>query len=150
MNTYQRILVPVPVGGHGDVLLHRAAELSRSHGAQMLVVHVIDTRSGFEPDGPAGVLPGEAAARCVPEVKKRLDLQLARNNLGWAEAKVVWGEPRARLAEVIHAWKPDIVVTCDGHLPQGIAPEADILIVGCASWLRRLTRVRQQPALQYA
>ncbi len=150
MNSYQRILVPVPAGSHGDVLLHRAAGLSHAQGSQMLVVHVIDTRSGFEPDGPAGVLPGEAAARRVSEMKRRLDLQLARNNLSWAEAKVVWGEPKVRLAEIIHAWKPDIIVACDGDLPQGIAPGADILTIGCTSWLRRLTRVRPQPALLHA
>jgi nucleotide-binding universal stress UspA family protein len=138
MKTYRRILVPVPSGGQGDILLQRAAELAQARHTQMLVVRVLDTRSGFEPDGPAAVLPGEAAARRAPDVKKRLDLLLARNNLGWAEAKVIWGEPKTVLADVIRDWAPDLVVACAGLLPQEIAEDADILTVGCRSLFGRL------------
>lgn len=138
MKTYRRILVPIPADGQGDILLQRAGELARAQHAQMLVVRVLDTRSGFEPDGPAASLPGEAAARRSPDVKKRLDLLLARNNLGWAEAKVVWGEPRAVLADVIRNWAPDLVVACAGLLPMGIAEDADILTVGRRSLFGRL------------
>ena len=150
MKTYRRILVSIPSGGQSDIVLHRAAELSQIQRAQMLVVRVIDTRSGFEPDGPAASLPGEAAARRAPEVKKRMDLQLARNNLGWAEAKVVWGEPEAMLADVIRSWEPDLVVACAGNLPQGIADGADILTVGCRSLFFRLAEVFHHPAPGHA
>lgn len=150
MNHYQRILVPIPAGSQGDVLLHRAAELARAQRAQVLVVQVIDTRSGFTPDGPAAVLPGEAAARRVPEVRKRLELQLARNNLSWAEVRVVWGEPKIALNDVIRGWKPDVVIACAGHLSQGLAHDADVLTVGCSSFFRRLGRAWGQPALQPA
>lgn len=138
MKTYRRILVPISAGGQSDILLQRAAELAQAQRAQMLVVRMLDTRSGFESDGPAAALPGELAARRAPDVKKRLDLQLARNNLGWAEAKVVWGEPEAVLAEVVRGWAPDLVVACSGHLPQGIAEGADILTIGCRGLFRRL------------
>jgi len=150
MKTYRRILVPIPADGQGDVLLQRAAELAQGQHAQMLVVRVLDTRSGFEPDGPAAVLPGEAAARRSPDAKKRLDLQLARNNLGWAEAKVVWGEPQAVLAEVIRNWAPDLVVACAGLLPTGIAEDADILTVGCRSLLGRLVGAFNHHAPRHA
>lgn len=150
MKTYRRILVPISSDGQGDVLLHRAAGLALAQGARMLVVRVLDTRSGFEPDGPAAVLPGEAAARRAPDVKKRLDLQLARSNLGWAEAKVVWGEPKAVLADAIRGWKPDLVVACAGNLPQGIADEADILTVGCRSVFKRLAEALHHPAPRHA
>ena len=138
MKTYQRILVPIPSGGQGDILLQRAAELAKAQHTQMLVVRVLDTRSGFEPDGPAALLPDEAASRRAPDVKKRLDLQLARNNLGWAEAKVVWGEPQTVLADVIRDWAPDLVVACTSLQPHGIAEDADILTVGCRSLFGRL------------
>lgn len=150
MNTYQRILVPIPASGQGDILLHRAAELAQSRRVQILVVQVIDTRSGFEPDGPAAVLPGEAAARRAPAVRKRLDLQLARNSLSWAEAKVVWGEPEAVLADVIRAWKPDVIVACAGQLSQSVVQETDILTIGCRSLFSRLTKAWRQPTLQHA
>jgi nucleotide-binding universal stress UspA family protein len=151
MNSYQRILVRIPAGGQGDTLLHRAAELAQSRHTQILVVRVIDTRSGFESDGPAGMLPGEAAARRVPQARKRLDLQLARNNLCWAESKVVCGEPKAALTELVRAWKPDVVVTCDGDLQHGIVQDVDILTVSCGSLFRRLTQSwRRQPTLQHA
>ncbi|MBZ0105289.1 MAG: universal stress protein [Sulfuricella denitrificans] len=150
MTTYQRILVSISAGGQSDVLLHRAAELAQSQRIQMLVVQVIDTRSGFESEGPAGILPGESAARRIPDAIKRLDLLLARNNLSWAEAKVVRGEPKVALAEVIRAWKPDVVVTCDSHLLHGIEQDADILTVSRQSLFRRLTRYWRQPTLQHA
>lgn len=150
MKTYRRILVPISADGQGDILLQRAAELAQGPRTQMLVVRVLETRSGFEPDGPAAVLPGEAAARRAPDVKKRLELQLARNNLSWAEAKVVWGETKALLADVIRTWEPDLVVACAGHLPQGIAEGADILTVSRRSVFRRLAEALHHPAPGHA
>lgn len=145
MKTYRRILVPVPAGGQSDLLLQRAAELAKAQHAQMLVVRVIDTRSGFEPDGPAAVLPGEAAARRAPQLKKRLELQLSRNNLGWADMKVVWGEPKAMLARAIRDWSPDLVVAFAGEVSQGMAQDADILNVRAGgSLFRRMAETFQQ------
>ncbi|MEQ1591298.1 MAG: universal stress protein [Thiobacillaceae bacterium] len=150
MKTYRRILVPISNDGQGDILLHRAADLAQAQRTQMLVVRVLDTRSGFEPDGPAASLPGESAARRAPAAMKRLDLQLTRNNLAWAEAKVVWGEPKVVLADLIRQWQPDLVVACTGTLPQGIAEDADILNVGCQRWFKRLTEAFHLPAPKHA
>jgi len=146
MKTYRRILVPIANDGQGDILLLRAAELAQAQSTQMLVVRVLDTRSGFEPDGPAAALPDEAAARRAPAAMKRLDLQLTRNNLAWAEAKVVWGEPKVVLADLIRHWQPDLVVACTGTMPQGIAEDADILNVGCHRLFKRLTEAFHHPA----
>lgn len=150
MKTYRRILVPLTAGGQSDILLHRAAELAQGPRTQMLVLRVLDTRSGFESDGPAAVLPGEAAARRAPDVKKKLELQLARNNLGWAEAKVVWGDTKALLADVIRTWEPDLVVACAGQLPHGILEDADVLTVNRRSLLRRLAEALHHPAPRHA
>jgi nucleotide-binding universal stress UspA family protein len=150
MKTYRRILVPILTGGDNDIQLQRAAELAKSQRTQMLVVRVLDTRSGFAPDGPAAALPEEAAARRAPDARKRLDLQLARNNLGWAEAKVVWGIPKNALADVIRAWAPDLVVACSGQLPQGVAEDVDILTVGCNSLFRRLAEALHFPTPRHA
>ena len=150
MKTYRRILVPLSADGQSDVLLHRAAELAQAQDAKMLVVRVLDTRSGFEPDGPAAILPGEAAARRAPDVKKRLDLQLARNNLAWVEAKVVWGEPTAVLPDVIRNWQPDLVVTFTSHLPQLAVDGVDVLTVSRPSVFRRLAEAFQNPSPRHA
>jgi hypothetical protein len=150
MKSYSRILVPIPAGGQGDILLQRAAELAHSQRTHMLVVRVLDTRSGFEPDGPAAMPSGEAAARHATGVRKRLDLQLARNNLGWVEAKVVWGEPKAVLTDLIRVWQPDLIVACSGQLPQTIAEGVDIFTVGRRSWHKRLAEVLQFPSLRPA
>lgn len=149
MKTYRRILVPIFTGGQSDILLHRVTELAKVSRMQMLVVHVLDTRSGIPSDGPAGALPGEMAARRAPEAMKRLELQLARNNLGWAEAKVVWGEPNVLLADIIRDWAPDLIVTC-GQLPQGIVQGPDILTVGCRNLFRRLAQTLQQGVPRHA
>lgn len=150
MKAYRRILVPIPADGQGDILLQRAAGLAQAQHAQMLVVRVLDTRSGFEPDGPAAALPDEMAARRSTDVRKRLDLQLARNNLGWAESKVVWGEPQTVLADVIRDWVPDLVVACASLLPDAIAEDADILTVGCRSLFGRLVGALNHHAPRHA
>ena len=48
MKTRQRILVPFTHGHSGSALLRRASELAASGEAELLVVSVLDTRSGFE------------------------------------------------------------------------------------------------------
>lgn len=135
MRSYRRILVPILSGSHAELQLSRVGELAdvaQRMPAQILVVRVIDPSNGIEPDGPA------AGTRRLTDVQQRLDLQLARNNLGWAEARVVRGDPKAALADVIRSWQPDLIVTCEGHWPEGIAAGADILTVAHCGILRRL------------
>lgn len=114
MKTRQRILVPFTHGHNGSALLRRARELTASGNVELRVVSVLDTRSGFELDGPAGNLPGERAARLAPAEQKRLEHDLVRHGLDPAQATVIWGEPRAALATLIRSWNPDMVV-CDGR-----------------------------------
>lgn len=114
MKIRQRILVPFTHGHSGAALLRRAGEIAASGEFELLVVSVLDTRSVFEPDGPAGSLPGERAARLAPAEQKRLEYDLMRHGLDQAQATVIWGEPRAALSALIHSWNPDMVV-CDGR-----------------------------------
>ena len=114
MKTRQRILVPFTHGHSGSALLRRAGEIAAAGETELLVVSVLDTRSGFELDGPAGNLPGERAARLAPAKQKRLDHDLMRHGLGRARATVIWGEPRAALSALIRSWRPDMIV-CDGR-----------------------------------
>ncbi len=114
MKTRQRILVPFTHGHSGSALLRRAGEIAAAGEIELLVVSVLDTRSGFELDGPAGNLPGERAARLAPAEQKRLDHDLMRHGLGRARATVIWGEPRSALSALINSWRPDMIV-CDGR-----------------------------------
>jgi len=114
MNTHQRILVPFTHGYNGSALLRRASELAASGNVELRVVSVLDTRSGFELDGPAGNLPGERAARLAPAEQKRLEHDLMRHGLDRAQASVIWGDPRAALSDLIRNWCPDLVL-CDGR-----------------------------------
>lgn len=114
MKTRQRILVPFSHGHNGSALLRRASELAASGNVELRVVSVLDTRSGFELDGPAGNLPGERAARLAPAEQKRLEHDLLRHGLDPAQATVIWGEPRTALSALIRSWRPDLVV-CDGR-----------------------------------
>lgn len=139
MKNYRRILVPMPSHGRGAALLRRASEILPTSRADMMVVQVLDTRTGFESDGPAGSLAGERVARQVPSAKMRLDLLLARNNLGWAKSQVLCGEPRPAITDFIRAWKPDLVVTCAKFSPEEISTDLtdllgnapDVLTVNC-------------------
>jgi hypothetical protein len=115
MKPRQRILVPFTHGHSGSALLRHAGEIAAAQDVELLVVSVLDTRSGFDADGPAGMLPGERAARLAPQEQKRLEHDLARHGLdGQAQATVIWGEPRSALSALIRSWRPDLVV-CDGR-----------------------------------
>lgn len=143
MKTYRRILIPMPHDGRGEILLQRAAELLPSRCGDLMVVRVLDTRTGFESDGPAGSLPGEREARRIPQVRRQLDLLLARHDLSWAEARVVCGDPSPAMADIIRDWKPDLVVTCARGVPEASAhdsrhPAPDILTVKCHGLITRL------------
>ena len=138
MKTYRRILVPIFSASQTALLLHRVSDLVQGGSAQLLVVRILDTHSGYESDGPAGMLPEEAAGRRARDAGKRLDLQLARHNLAWAEARVLWRDPKAAMAEVVDTWNPDLVVTIAGGFPEGFADGADILRVDRRNLLGRL------------
>lgn len=114
MKTRQRILVPLTHGYSASALLRHASEMAASQQAELLVVSVLDTRSGFELDGPAGSLPGERAARLAPAEQTRLEHNLMRHDMGQVQATVIWGEPSAALSALIRSWQPDLVV-CDGR-----------------------------------
>jgi hypothetical protein len=114
MKTRQRVLIPFTHGHSGSALLRRAGEIAASGHVELLVVSVLDTRTSFDSDGPAGTLPGERAARLAPPEQKRLEHDLMRHGLGQAQATVIWGEPRTALSALIRSWRPDLVV-CDGR-----------------------------------
>ena len=142
MKARQRILIPLTHGYSASALLRRASEIAASRQAELLVVSVLDTRSGFDLDGPAGNLPGERAARLAPAEQKRLEHDLARHGLDQARATVIWGEPRTALSALIRSWNPDMVV-CDGRtrrmLPTGACKEGpELMRVDRAGALARL------------
>lgn len=150
MKNYQRILIAVTSAVQSDILLERAVEVVRDRRAQIMVLRILDTAGSFEPDGPAASLPREAAARRAPEAKRQVELQLARKNLGWAEAQVVWGDPPSLLAAMVHSWNPDLVVACTGGLAQGVADNADALMVDCGGILKRFSGLLFHPELRHA
>ena len=149
MKTYRRILVPIDSGSRGEALLKRAAEIAQTDHAEVMVVKVIDTRSGFESDGPLGSLPTERAARKKPAERQRLNLMLARSKLRWAESQVICGEPAPVLADTIQQWRPDlIVIAASLFLPGWVASAVaqsggvrpDVLTVVCGNAFSRLAQ----------
>lgn len=150
MKTYRRILVCITAADQEADLLQRTAELSRDHPAHILALRVIDTRSGFEADGPAATLPGDAAARRAPAAKRRLDLLLARCGLAWAESRVLCGEPADVLAQVGREWAPDLILTAGRLLPEEVGAGTDVLRVGCRNWLARLAGMLASPQPRHA
>lgn len=150
MKNYHRILVAIPNGARGDALLQRAAALTHGQNSKLMVVRTLDTRSGVESDGPLGMLPEDRAGRLLPAAKRNLDLQLARNNLGWAEATVAHGEPMGVLDELIRSWRPDLLLACANDLPDSIATGVDILSVGCTGLFGRFLDNFRQPAVNHA
>jgi nucleotide-binding universal stress UspA family protein len=114
MKPYQRILVPLTHGHSGAALLRQTSEIALPGRSAVLVVSVVDTRSGFDLDGPAGNLPGERAARLVPAEQRRLEHELLRHDLRTAQVSVIVGEPRTALSEIIQSWRPDTIV-CDAR-----------------------------------
>ena len=142
MKTRQRILVPLTHGYSSSALLRRASELVAAGDVELLVVSVLDTRSSFDLDGPAGNLPSERAARLAPPEQKRLEHELTRHGLDSSQATVIWGEPRAALSALLHSWRPDLVV-CDARtrrmLPARTSQEGpEMMRIGRDNALARL------------
>jgi hypothetical protein len=142
MKTRQRVLIPFTHGHSGSALLRRAGEIAASGDVDLLVVSVVDTRSGFDGDGPAGTLPGERAARLAPPEQKRLEHDLKRHGLDEAQAKVIWGEPQTALSDLIRSWRPDLVV-CDGRTRRMLPARSDregpeLMTIGRGSAFARL------------
>ena len=149
MSNYQRILIPIDSISRGEVLLKRTAALVQSERAEVRVVKVIDSRAGFDSDGPAGTLPMERAARKKPGARKQLELMLARSALSWAQADVIHGEPIPALAEAITRWRPDLVIAATTLLlPSWVAyavaqsgsVRPDMLTVNCGTLFSRLAQ----------
>lgn len=145
MKTRQRILVPYTPGRSGAALLRRAGEIAASREADLRVVHVLDTRTSFEPDGPAGALAGERAARRAPAAQKRLEQDLKQHGLGHAQGTVIWGEPGSALAALIGSWHPDLVV-CDGRISRMFPARAsqqgpEMMTLGGNGLFARLARL---------
>ena len=145
MKTYRRILVPIFNNRESEDLLHAVKNVAVGHRPQVLIVRLLDPKSGFESDGPAGQLPGEIAARRVPEAMRRLDLQLARHNLAWVETRSIWRNPEAELAELIRSWHPDLVVVRRGHAAQGIPEDIDLLHAASRGFLRQFADAFMMP-----
>lgn len=144
MKTRQRVLIPFTHGHSGSALLRRASEIAASGEVDLLVVSVLDTRSGFDPDGPAGALPSDRAARLAPPEQKRLEHDLIRHGLGQAQATVIWGEPRTALSDFIRNWRPDLVV-CDKRTRRMLPARSDglpeLMTIGREGALARLAGV---------
>jgi len=154
MKTRQRILVPFTHGYSSSALLRRASELVASGEVELLVVSVLDTRSGFELDGPAGNLPSERAARLAPPEQKRLEHELMRHGLDRSQATVIWGEPRAALSALLRSWHPGLVV-CDGRtrrmLPARTSQDGpEIMQIGRDNALARLAGLLYSQAQGHA
>jgi hypothetical protein len=103
----------------------------------------MDTRSVFDPDGPAARLPGDCASRLAPAEQKRLEHDLKRHGLSQAEATVIWGEPRTALSALIQRWRPDMIV-CDGRTRRMLPPRMpqdgpELVRLGRSSPFARLT-----------
>ncbi len=146
MKSYRRILVPIFNNGQSEELLQAAGDIAVGQRSQVLIARIIDTSSWLESDGPAGRLPGEIASRRAFDAMRRLDLQLARHRLAWAEARAVWGNPATELAQLIERWRPDLVLTCRGQLPHDVPEGVDLLHTAGRSFLRQLAETFLQPS----
>lgn len=151
MKSYRRILVAIFTNGQSEHLLHVLQEVVGSRHAQVQVVRMIEPDGFAEPDGPAAAfLPEETAARDLRAVRRRLELQLSRLNLGWVDEQVIWRQPCAKLAEIIRTWQPDLIITGRRHLPVEVPADVDILATSGRGLLKRLAGVFMQPTLRHA
>lgn len=117
MKNYRRILIAALAEQAIGNLLPRAAALA-GNTAEVMVAQIIDTTSGFAPDGPAAVTAEEKAARKLPGIRRRLELELAHGPLAGAQAQVLVGSPAEVLAGLLREWEPDLIVAAGSLLPQ--------------------------------
>jgi hypothetical protein len=106
----RRVLALVDLTARGQVVIRHAREIALGHEAELMVVHVIDTRTTVEPDGPCGwLVAAERFSRRVPRAAERLELALARSDAAWAESAVLCGDTDHELSDLLARWQPDVV-----------------------------------------
>lgn len=142
MKNHRRILVTLPDDARADALLRQASQDAVQGASKLLALKVLDTRSGFEPDGPAAVFTSERLARQLPAARAVLKRQMERHNLAWAETRVVCDEPGLAISACVRDWRPDLVIDCadflsDDNRFEGDDPP-DVLHVACHGLWHRL------------
>ena len=107
----RRLLAVIDLTARGEGVAGRARDIAVDSHADLLAVHVIDSRVVFEADGPCGyLLASERFSRRTPAAARRLELLLARNNAAWAESAVLCGDTNTALTDLVARWRPDVVV----------------------------------------
>jgi nucleotide-binding universal stress UspA family protein len=107
----RRVLAVIDLAARGEAVVGRARDIAVDSHADLLAVHVIDSRVVFESDGPCGyLLASERFSRRTPAAARRLELLLARNNAAWAESAVLCGDTNTALTDLVARWRPDVVV----------------------------------------
>jgi hypothetical protein len=96
--------------GRGGLALLREAAAQANAGALIRVVRILDTRSGFDADGPAGQLPDERVARRVAAERQALVAAVHNAGIPPCQIDVLWGEPAVTLAALIASWRPERVL----------------------------------------
>lgn len=133
---YRRILI-LAEPGQLDVVLSRAANLSRQDDTAILVAHLIDLSRFNARDG---VQPEDLALQKAPAARRWLDLQLARHHLAWAESRVLWGDPIRLLKNLRRDWRPDLLLAGAESIPAGARQDLDCLSIPSNRSLRQPLR----------
>lgn len=139
MKSYRRILAVVHAQSETHGVLTALRDIaSESPLVQALVLRVIPSDRGFDPDGPAATLPGDVAARHSVAAGARLDAELVRLNLAWVQSAVIWRDPDVAVGKTIVEWRPDLVIASRGRAPARLPEGIDLLETSGRSLLKRL------------
>lgn len=111
MLTYKRILVPVDGSPTSDKALAAAAEIARSNGGRLRIIHAVDELqylSGFEPSGQVGAI---VRANADKVLKQAAGIAAAAGAESECELDDHPGERLGdRVARMALAWQADLIV----------------------------------------
>lgn len=112
-----RILVPTDFSEESAAALGWAGTLQQAFGAELILLHVIDTAALTPIVPPLGPVPGagtdpQVVAEVVAQVRQQADDQIARVAAEFSRARtlIVDGSPGATIVEVAASQRADLIV----------------------------------------
>lgn len=160
MKSYRRILALIDIPPKGGAIVPRVLALARANQAELMVATIIDLDTGFESDHVPFMTPSQLRERTAQDIRRRLDLMLARLGAPGIEARVLTGKPNLAVAELSEEWQPDLIVGAPretaaiqktSSLPPFAMPQplpCDVLTLhqgASGSWGRRILGWFSQP-----
>jgi universal stress protein A len=107
---YRRVLASIDLGLGAERVLNTAADLARSTGARLTILHVVEPTTATDVEG-SFTTPQAQQRALVSAARERLQTLALRAACSDAELRIVIGHPYGELQRVASEVRADVVAT---------------------------------------